>query len=36
MMRMLLRDSNDAILIPIPQYPLYSVSGPSLARVTAA
>lgn len=25
MMRLLLRDSNDAILTPIPQYPLYSV-----------
>ena len=25
MMRLLLRDENDAILVPIPQYPLYSV-----------
>lgn len=28
MMRMLLRNGNDGILIPIPQYPLYSVSPP--------
>ena len=26
MMRLLLRDDKDAILVPIPQYPLYSVS----------
>lgn len=25
MMRLLLRDEKDAILVPIPQYPLYSV-----------
>ena len=25
MMRLLLRDDKDAILVPIPQYPLYSV-----------
>ena len=28
MMRMLLRDGNDGILVPIPQYPLYSVRRP--------
>ena len=30
MMRMLLRNGNDGILIPIPQYPLYSVRPPLL------
>ena len=30
MMRLLLRDENDAILVPIPQYPLYSVRPPRL------
>ena len=35
MMRLLLRDDKDAILVPIPQYPLYSVSlslSPPCAR----
>ena len=27
-MRLLLRDDKDAILVPIPQYPLYSVRPP--------
>lgn len=28
MMRLLLRDEHDAVLVPIPQYPLYSVRPP--------
>ena len=38
MMRLLLRDDKDAILVPIPQYPLYSVSlslSPPCAQTTA-